>query len=87
MQNGVQPGEAELRLELGADRPNHPRSSRLCVKRGDIKQRCLADTRVAEHEQRPTVYRRLIDESANERDVLVPPDQLYRRTTHGRPLS
>ena len=85
MQNMVEPREAHLRLELCADSPNHPRSSRLCVKCGDIEQRRLADTSVAGHQQRPTSDSRLIHEPADELDVRVPPDELSGRTTaHGR---
>ena len=88
MQNVVEPREAQLRLELCADSPNHPGSSRLRVECGDIEQRRLADTSVAGHQQRPTSDSRLIHEPADELDVRVPPDQLSGNTTaHGRPPS
>ena len=83
MQNKVEPREAKLRLELCADSPNHPRSSRFCVQCGDIQQRRLADTSVAGHQQRPTADGRVIHEPANELDVQVPPDELRGSTTHG----
>ena len=85
MQNQVEPREALLRLEFRAGSPNHPRSSRLSVECGDIEQRGLADTSVAEHQQRPTADSRIIYEPADELDVRIPPDELSgSATAHGR---
>lgn len=53
MQNNVEPREANLRLELCPDSPDHPRPGRLCMESRDIQQRRLADTSVAGHQQRP----------------------------------
>ncbi len=87
MQDNAEPREAKLCLELCAGRPDHPRSSRLCVEYGDIQQRRLADTSVAGHQQRPAPDSRVIHEAADEPDVQVPPDELHGRiTTHGPSL-
>ena len=87
MQNKVEPRKAKLRLELCTDSPHYPRPSRLCVEGGDIQQRCLADTSVAGHQQRPAPDSRVIHEPANELDVQIPSDELNGRTApHGRSL-
>ncbi len=82
----VEPREAQLRLELCANSPNHPCPGRLCVERGNIEQSCLADTSVARHQQGPARDRRLVHELTDERDVRVSPHELSGITTpHGRP--
>jgi hypothetical protein len=85
VQDNVEPREAELRLELRADSPNDPRSSRLRVECGDIEQRRLADTGVAGHQQRPAPDRRVVREPADELDVLVPADEPHGKITTHRP--
>ena len=72
----VEPGEAQVGLELRAGSPQHERAGTRCLRRYDFQQHRLAHARVARQQQRPALNRGLIDKGAQELEVLVPPDQL-----------
>ena len=83
----VEPGKADLLLELRAGRAHHQRARRGCGVRQDIDQRRLAHAGISRQEQRPAADRGLPEKVLQETELPVSSDQRSRedhRLAHRR---
>jgi hypothetical protein len=74
----VEPGEADLSLELRAGHAQDHRPRRRCGVGQDVQQRRLAHAGIARQEQRTAADRGLAEKLPQETEFPVPPDQRSR---------